>query len=258
MRTYLRLFRFALPYRWKVAGALACMIVLALATTAYVNLLGPALDFLFTGRTSTALLRILPGVRVEELLARVDRKQMLRILPFVIVAVAVVKGLAFFGQSFLMSMVSSRMVSDLRRALFDRLVTLSPAFHPRHHSGDLLSRFSADVAMVQIAVTEAVSCYLRDGITVVFMLANCFLLDWRLSLMVFGAVPATLLPVIRTAKRIRSASGDSMATLGQVNEIALEALAGIRVVQAFGMEPRRGVRAPVAYLREEERERRTG
>jgi subfamily B ATP-binding cassette protein MsbA len=237
VRTYLRLFRFAVPYRWKFAGALACMIVLALATTAYVNLLGPALDFLFTGRTSPALLRVLPGVRVEELLARVDRRQMLAILPFVIVAVAGIKGLAFFGQSFLMSVVSSRMVADLRRALFDRLVTLSPAFHTRHHSGEILSRFSADVAMVQVAVTEAVSSYLRDGITVVVMLVNCFLLDWQMSLMVFGAVPATLIPVVRTARRMRSASGDSMATLGQVNEIALEALSGIRVVQAFGMEP---------------------
>ncbi len=54
MRTYLRLFRFAWPYRYRFAGALACMVVLAAATSAYVNLLGPALDFLFTGRVGAA------------------------------------------------------------------------------------------------------------------------------------------------------------------------------------------------------------
>jgi ATP-binding cassette, subfamily B, bacterial MsbA len=239
MRTYLRILRFGLPYRWLFAGALACMVVLALATAAYVNLLGPVLDFLFTGKTSAgaAISRVIPSAAVDGYLAHVDRREMLRILPFVIVLVALVKGLAFFGQAYLMSLASSRLVADVRQALFERLVSLSPAFHTRHHSGDLLSRFSADVAMVQTAVSDAVSCYARDGITVVVMLVNCFLLDWKLSLIAFCAVPVTIFPVMRTARRIRSASGESMATLGQVNEIALEALAGIRVVQAFGMEP---------------------
>jgi subfamily B ATP-binding cassette protein MsbA len=238
VRTYLRILRFGLPYKWHFAGALACMVVLALATTAYVNLLGPVLDFLFTGKATAgaSLSRIIPGLRFDELLARVDRGVVLKVLPAVIVAVALVKGLAFFGQSYLMSTASARLVADVRQALFERLTALSPAFHTRHHSGDLLSRFSADVAMVQLAVTEAVSSYARDGLTVVVMLVNCFLLDWKLSLIAFCAVPVTIVPVIRTSRRIRSASGDSMATLGQVNEIALETLAGIRVVQAFGTE----------------------
>ena len=239
LRTYLRLFAFALPYRWRFAGALACMLVLAGATAAYVNLLGPVLDFLFTGRTGAAssLSRVAPRwMDVEGLLSRVDRREMLAIVPLVVILVAAVKGVAFFGQSFLMTTVSQRMVADLRRALFDRLVALPPAFHTRHHSGDLLSRFSADVAMVQIAVTDAVSSYLRDGITVVVLLVNCLLIDWQLSVIAFGAVPLTLVPIVRTARKLRSASGDSVATLGQINEIALEALAGIRVVQGFGME----------------------
>jgi subfamily B ATP-binding cassette protein MsbA len=238
VRTYLRILRFGLPYRSHFAGALACMVVLALATTAYVNLLGPVLDFLFTGKTSAgaALSRVFPGVPVDQLLARVDRAELLRIIPFVIVLVAIVKGLAFFGQSYLMSVASSKLVADVRQALFERLATLSPGFHARHHSGDLLSRFSADVAMVQLAVTEAVSSYVRDGITVVVMLVNCFLLDWKLSLIAFCAIPVTILPVLRMTSRIRDVSGDSMATLGRVNELALETLAGIRVVQAFGSE----------------------
>ena len=50
MSTYFRLLRFAAPYRARFLGALGCMVVLALATAAYVNLLGPVLEFLFTGR----------------------------------------------------------------------------------------------------------------------------------------------------------------------------------------------------------------
>jgi len=135
-----------------------------------------------------------------------------------------------------MASVSAGMIADLRGALFERLLGLSPSFHARHHSGDLLSRFNQDVAMVQLAVTEAITSYLRDGITVVWMLVSCFVLDWQMSLMVFGAIPATLFPVVRMARRLRHSTGESVATLGKISELALESLAGIRVVQAFGME----------------------
>jgi subfamily B ATP-binding cassette protein MsbA len=239
LRTYLRLFRYALPYKWRFAAAFACMFVLAGATTMYVNLLGPALDFLFTGRTTSAqsLTRVLPEwIDVQGFLARVDRRELLKVLPIVIVIVAFVKGFAFFGQSFLMATTASKMIADLRRSLFASLVKLPPAFHARHHTGDLISRFSADVQMVQIAVTEAIATYLRDGLMVVVMLVNCFVLDWRLSLVVFGAIPVTLFPIVRIARRLRSSSGGSVASLGYISERALETLSGIRVVQSFCAE----------------------
>jgi subfamily B ATP-binding cassette protein MsbA len=89
---------------------------------------------------------------------------------------------------------------------------------------------------VQLAVTEGIATYLRDGLTVVAMLVNCFVLDWKLSLIAFGAIPATLVPVIRISKRLRRTTGDSVATFGQISEIALESVAGIRVIQSFGTE----------------------
>jgi subfamily B ATP-binding cassette protein MsbA len=241
VRTYLRLFRFALPYKWRFAGALLSMTVFAATSSAYIVLLGPMLNFLFTGgksATAEQLARIAPRwLDFNGLLAHADSHRLLVVLPFLIFMVALVKGIAFFGQAYLMATVSSGMVADLRCALFDRLVMLSPAFHSKHHTGDLISRFNQDVAMVQIAVTDAISSYLRDGITVIWMLVTCFVLDWRMSLMAFCAIPATLIPVIRMAKRLRRDTGQSAASLGKISEIALETLGGIRVVQAFGMEP---------------------
>jgi subfamily B ATP-binding cassette protein MsbA len=240
VRTYLRLFRFALPYRWRFAGALLAMMVFAAANSLYVVLLGPVLQFLFSGgNSSTAdqLARMAPRwMHAQDYLAHAQPGQLLTLLPFMVLGVALVKGVAFFVQSYLMAAVSSGLVADLRCALFDRLVVLSPSFHSHHHSGDLISRFNQDVAMVQLAVTEAISSYLRDGITVVWMLITCFVLNWKMSLMAFCAIPATLFPVIRMARHLRRTTGQSAASLGKISEIALETLAGIRVVQAFGME----------------------
>ncbi|GEJ56318.1 ABC transporter ATP-binding protein [Anaeromyxobacter diazotrophicus] len=239
MTAYLRLLRFAAPYRARFAAALGCMVVLALSTAAYVNLLGPVLEFLFTGRAQAvaSLARFLPAsLDLAGWLGRVERERILALLPFVIVGVAVVKGLAYFGQFYLMGMVSQRVIADLRTAMFDHLLGLSPDFFAKRHSGDLMSRFSADVQSVETAVSYAVSSYIRDGLTIVVMLVNCFVLDWRLSLMAFVAVPATLLPIVRFAKRLKRVTQQSQSTLGRISELVQEALSGIRVVQAFGME----------------------
>jgi subfamily B ATP-binding cassette protein MsbA len=133
-------------------------------------------------------------------------------------------------------MVSQSVVADLRKAMFDHLLSLTPGYFTRRHSGDLMSRFSADVAAVEVAVTNAVASYIRDGMTVVVMLVSCFVLDWKMSLVVFGAVPVTLVPVIRLAKRLKRVTTQSQTTLGKIAEIVQEAVSGMRVVQAFGME----------------------
>ncbi len=239
MSSYFRLLRFVAPYKGRLAAAMGCMVVLALATAAYVNLLGPVLEFLFTGRTSAiaGLGRLLPGsLDLASWAARVDRQRVLTVLPLLIVGVAVVKGLAYFGQFYLMGMASQRIIADLRRALFEHLLSLSPAFYARRHSGDLMSRFSADVQAVENAVSYAVSSYIRDGLTIVVMLVNCFVLDWRLSLMAFVAVPVTLLPIVRFARRLKKVTAQSQSTLGRIAEMVQEAVTGVRVVQAFGME----------------------
>ena len=239
LRTYLRLLAYAAPYRWRFLAAFACMAVLALSTAMYVNLLGPVLEFLLTGQVGAmgSLARLLPGDSALAGWAQgVDRAQALRVLPWVVITVAVVKGVAFFGQAYLMGTTSQRIIADLRGALFDHLLRLSPSFYARRHSGDLLSRVGNDVQAVVAAVSTAVASYLRDGLTVVVMLVNCFLIDWKLSLVTFVAIPITILPVVRIARRLKKVTVQSQSTLGKISELVQETLSGIRVVQAYGME----------------------
>jgi len=239
LRTYLRLLRFAAPYKFRIGGAIACMVVLSLSTAAYVNLLGPALDFLFTGRTDSIgmLEKFVPAsVDLKSKLASLDRARVLGALPFVIVAVSLVKGVAWFGQFFLMNMAGQRMLADVRRALFDKYLSLSPGFYTRRSTGDLFQRFAADVGAVESAVANAIPTYVRDGLTVVVMLVNCFVLDWKMSLVAFGAVPITLVPVVRLAQRLKRVTSHALDTAGGIATMLQEALAGMRVVQAYGME----------------------
>ncbi len=239
MRSYIRLLRFAAPYKLRIAGAIACMVVLSVATAAYVNLLGPALDFLFTGKVeSVAMLeKFVPeSWDLDGRLATIERSAVLAALPLVIVAVSLVKGIAWFGQFYLMNMAGQRMLADVRRAMFDKYLSLSPGFYARRSTGDLFQRFAADVGAVDSAVANAIPTYVRDGLTVVVMLVNCFVLDWQMSLVAFGAVPITLVPVVRLAKRLKRVTSHALDTAGGIATMLQEALSGIRVVQAFGME----------------------
>jgi ATP-binding cassette, subfamily B, bacterial MsbA len=242
LSSYLRLLRYVAPYRARFAVALGCMVVMSLATAAYAQLMGPVLGFLFTRRAEalSGLGRFLPrSLEFDEWMARAaaEPRRVLELLPWLIIGVVLVKGLAYFGQFYLMGMVGQRVVADLRVALFDHLLGLSPAFFSKRHSGDLMSRFSADVQAVELAVSQALAGYIRDGLQVAVMLVSCFVLDWRWSLFAFGAVPITLVPVIRIAQRLKKVTIQSQSKLGRIAELVQEALSGLRVVQAFGMEP---------------------
>jgi subfamily B ATP-binding cassette protein MsbA len=239
LRTYLRLLRFAAPYRLRISAAVACMLVLGAGTSAYAYLLGPALKFLIGGGETGLDLKLpipVDATRVSGGLAHFSREQALAILPIAILVVTVVKGIAYFGQNYLMGTAGQRIVADLRRTLFDHLLRLSPSFFTRRHSGDLMQRFSSDVNSVESAVTSAVVAYLRDGITVVLMLITCFVMNWRMSLIAFGAIPVTLFPIVRLAKRLKKVSTHARKTGGELLEMVQEAVSGMRVVQAYGME----------------------
>jgi subfamily B ATP-binding cassette protein MsbA len=239
LRTYLRLLRFATPYRWRILAAMGCMLVFGAGTAAYAYLLGPALKFLIGGGAGGLEIRLpafIDVARAQDGLVHLDREQALAALPIAILAVTVLKGIAYFGQHYIMSMAGQRIVADIRRTLFSHILRLSPAFYTRRHSGDLLQRFSADVNVIEAAVTTAVVAYLRDGITVVLMLVTTFVMNWKMSLIAFGAIPITLFPIVRLARRLKKVTGHARKTGGELLEMVQEAVSGIRVVQAYGME----------------------
>ncbi len=239
MRTYLRILGFAAPYKLRIALAILCMLVLSLTTAAYANLLGPMLEFLFTSEVKSlgSLRAFMPSsVNFDAALASLDRRQVLAFLPIVLIGVSLLKGLAAFGQQYVMGMVGQRMIADLRRTTFDHLLRLSPAYYARRSTGDLQSRLSGDVGSVDAAITNAIPGYVRDGLTLVVMIVNCFVLDWRMSFIVFGVIPVTLIPVVRLTKRLKRVTTQAAETAGTLATRVQEVLAGIRVVQSFGTE----------------------
>lgn len=197
---YWRLLGTVRPYLGQLVAALVCMIVLAATTGAYAYMVGPLLKFLITRgqHGGFEILSLVPGLKVDTL----DRESLLAALPLVILGVALVKGISYFGQFYLMGMVGQRVVADLRDRMFARLTSLSPAYFQRTPTGQILSRFTNDVYAIEQAVTYTVATYLRDGLQVAVLLVLAFILDWQLALITFVAMPLAIFPIVHFGKRL--------------------------------------------------------
>jgi subfamily B ATP-binding cassette protein MsbA len=235
VQEYRRLVAAVRPHAGLLAAAITSMLVLSAATGAFSWLVGPMFQFVFKGGAldAGALQTALPFLRDP---GSISRETVLRGLPVIILLIALVRGVAYFGQFYCMGMLGQRVVADLRLALHQKLLELSPAFFARSASGDLLARFANDVAALEFAVTYGLAAYLRDGMQVLVLLGLSIALDWRLALLAFVAVPLTVLPIVRFAKRLKKIATRGQAQIGTLYTLLHEALQGVRIVQSFGME----------------------
>lgn len=227
-----RLLRYSLPHWRRLALAFACMLVLGGTTGLYAYLMGPALRFLLTGGAEGLGLpaRLFPG------LASADKSAALWLFPLVIVAIGVAKGLAYLGQFYWMGLYGQQVVADLRRAVFQKLAALSPVQLASRRTGDLLSRFTSDVAAVELAATYTVSSYLRDGLQIVILVAVALALDWKIAGVTLLALPLSILPAARLTRSVLKRTRVAQAQLGEIAGQIKEGLSGLRTIQAFNAQ----------------------
>ena len=137
---------------------------------------------------------------------------------------------------YLVSWLGERVAADLRRAAFDHLLALSPAFYETARTGDLLSRLTADTALLQALVGSAISQWLRAAL----MLAGAFVMlvatSGKLTLVVLAVVPLVVGPLVLAGRREKRASRTAQDRVADLGAHAEESLNALRTVQAFGHE----------------------
>ena len=211
---YRRLLNFLRPYKARLSVAIACMVVLAACTAAMAWMLKPVLDEALSGKN----------------------EDLIYIIPALVIVLYVVKGAAYFGQAYIMGYIGQKVIFDLRNLLYERLTSQSLAFFAHRKTGELLARLSYDVSLVQAAVSTAVTALMRDAISIVFLLAVIFIQDWLLALIAMLVFPAVVYPIARFGRKMRHATLDGQAAMGDLTSLLEETVGGIRVVKAFGME----------------------
>jgi len=190
------------------------MVILAATTAGMAWLLQPALDHALSG----------------------EKPEYIYLIPLAVIALYVVKGGAYFGQSYLMGWIGQRVIYDLRNQIYTRLSEQSLGFFAHRKTGELLARISYDVTLVQSAVSTSVTALMRDSMTIVFLIGVIFYQDWLLALIAMAVFPIIIYPILRFGRKMRSATYDGQVVMGEMSSLVEETVGGIRVVKAFGME----------------------
>ncbi|MDS4043009.1 MAG: lipid A export permease/ATP-binding protein MsbA [Candidatus Competibacter sp.] len=160
--------------------------------------------------------------------------QTIRLMPLLLVAVFVVRGVAGFVGSVAMEWVAHRVVMDLRNALFARLLALPTRYFDDHSAGNLLSRLTYDVNQVMTATTQALVTLVKDGLSVVGLLGWMLYLNWKLSLLAFLIAPGIALIVRLVSRRLRRLSRELQELMGDLTHVIDEVLQGHKVIKIFG------------------------
>jgi ATP-binding cassette subfamily B protein len=140
------------------------------------------------------------------------------------------------GRYYLVSWLGERITADIRRAIFDRVISLSPAYFETARTGELLSRMSADTSVLQAVVSSAISQFTRNALMLVGAIIMLFVTSPKLALFVVAIVPVIVVPLVAFGRRERSLSRVAQDRIADVGAYAEETVNSIRTVQAFNHE----------------------
>jgi subfamily B ATP-binding cassette protein MsbA len=153
-----------------------------------------------------------------------------------VVVTSIAKGVSTYAQSSMTAWVGLRVIVDLQNRLFKHLSRMDLQFFHDNATGRLVARFTADIATMRAAVTNALAGLGRDSLSVVALVGVMFYQDWILAAVSFFAFPAAIQPIVRLGRRLRRVSANTQENTGNFVALLEQSFQGMRVVKAYGME----------------------
>ena len=210
-----RLAPFVLRYPWRLGLTLGFLLIAAVATLVIPALAGQIIDRGF----------------IEKNLAS------LATYSWIAIAVAFVMAVATGARFYFISILGERVLTDLRKAVFDHLLGLDATFYDTHRVGELTSRLVGDVTTIRDAIGSSLSMTLRGLVIIVGAVILMFWTSWWLALAVLVLAPATVMPVLFLARRLRKMSRRTQDALAEMSAMATEALGSSKTIKSFVQEP---------------------
>jgi ATP-binding cassette subfamily B protein len=214
MKHALRLARFVAPYRLKIALAL---VALALAAGC-VLALGQGLKYVIDKGFGSADAGLLNAALAA------------------MIGVAALLSAATFVRFYLMMSIGERVVTDLRRAVFNHILALEPGYFEATRTGEVISRLTNDTTLLQQVIGYGLSMFVRNLLMMSGAAVMMFVASWKLALFVLLGIPATLVPILLLGRRVRKLSRDNQDRVADVSAYVDEAVHEIRTVQAYAHE----------------------
>jgi len=153
-----------------------------------------------------------------------------------LVGIGILLALASAARFYAVNWLGERVIADIRRDVFKHLTSLSPAFYEVSHSGEVMSRLTADTTQVKAAASTVISQTLRNILLLIGASAMMAVTSLKLSFAVLIAIPIIVLPLAAYGRAVRALSREAQDSLAQASAYASESLGQVRVMQAFTHE----------------------
>ncbi len=254
MKIFIRILSFAKPF-WKHLLASVVSIVFFTAMNGLsIYLTIPLLDTLFNQNNSEVVKKvnsnpstsILPDWILnyietikssfqEYVLAGSIDEVLLKISALIVLAF-IFKNIFSYISSYFIAYVEQGIIKNFRNALYEHILKLPLSFFKHQKSGDIISRFTNDVGIIQQSITQVFLNVFQEPLTVLVFFGIAFSISWKLTLFSLLIVPFSILIIASIGGLLRKMSYKLQQKLGTIVGILHETLAGIKIVKAFGME----------------------
>jgi len=206
-----RLLAFVRPYRGRAVLSLLAMAGTASTQPMLTRALEKLIDVGFTAR----------------------RPFDLWLVPAILIGIFVLRGVCTFATAYFNNWVMSRVLNDIRRMAFDRLLRLPVSHFHQESSGKLINTVIGDVRQVVDMINSVFLAVVRDSLTAVGLVAGLLWLNWRLTLVAIVVLPVTALVVRATTGRLRRLSRENQRVTAEMTQVVDEAARGHQVIRIF-------------------------
>jgi len=211
-QVYGRLLGYAKPYWRMFAVSIFGMLIYAATEPLFAAMMKPLIDGSFVHKDESIV----------------------RLMPLALILIFLVRGIAGFINDYFLSWVGRRVVADLRQAMFEHLLRAPTRYYDQHGSGHILAKLTYNVENVASAATSAVTTLVRDGASVIGLMAYMLYINATLSAIFLIIGPVMVGAVKYATKRFRRYSRRIQDRVGELTHVAQEAIDAHRVVKSFG------------------------
>lgn len=237
MRDYFKLLKFIKPHKGTFILAVITMAFSALFDNFTLAMIIPVSDRIMTNKQILIPVKLPQFLnRFVDLLNSTPPDVLIKWVAITMIVLFMLKGLFSFFQGYLMSDIGQRVVRDIRSELYTKLQSLSLDYFTKKRGGELISRITNDVKLVENAVSYGSTDLFYQTFQVILFGILALSLNPKLAIVVVVLMPLISLPIINMGKALRKLSKRGQEKMADINSVLYETIIGARIVKAFNME----------------------
>ncbi|HIR83502.1 MAG TPA: ABC transporter ATP-binding protein [Candidatus Cryptobacteroides pullicola] len=233
------------PYRRYVAGSVVMNILSAVFNVFSFSLLIPILQILFkVGERSYEFIPWEDASGFNDIINNVyyfvslwiqdyGESRVLLMLCLIFCAIVLVKTSCYFGAAAVMVPIRTGIVKDMRRQIYDKILSLPLAFFSQERKGDIIARISGDVQEVETSISSTIEMFIKNPILIIIYMTVLFVMSWQLTLFTLVFAPIMVGIMSAVGRRLKAQSLEAQQYWSDTMSQVEETLGGLRIIKAF-------------------------